>query len=312
MIAPVAMYCQKVSTPWTTSPTRSADSSSTGTVNQWASSGDGTTSTVRQRTEQRAHDASLAACQARPADGCSRDGVQFIALTGRRFSRAQAGQHDHARERCPDPTHHVGDVLAPVDVDAGEPGRLLVATGGEDVDAGPGPGQDHVTDGGERQQQDDGDGDGAEQVPVEHGPEVLGDVEHGPAAGDDIGHPPEDRHRRQRRDERLELEVRDEQAVYQAHGGAEGEAGEQGRDRREARRGEHVADADDDDRHHRADREVDPGGDDHERDPQREQAVDGGLVEDVDEVARVEVLSVEDGEDSYHEEQGDEGGHLAA
>ncbi len=64
--------------------------------------------------------------------------------------------------------------------------------------------------------------------------------------------------------------------------------------------------------HDRAHREVDPPGDDHERHAHRDHGVDGGLLEDVEEVGDGEEVRAQDREQPPEEEKPEEGADLPA
>lgn len=116
-----------------------------------------------------------------------------------------------------------GDDGAP-GADAGEPGGVLVAAGRVHVVAEPGAAGDQPEDGGDREEEEERDGDRSDPVVAE----VLeggGDLARGagvvvldPAAQDEGG--------AEGGDEGVDLEAGDDQPVGQADGGAEGEDGD--------------------------------------------------------------------------------------
>ena len=95
-----------------------------------------------------------AAEQTGAADHRRADRLQFEAAAADRLGRTDAGDQHEAGDARKHARHRIDGDLDPLDVDAGELGRLLVAADGDDLLAERGEAHQQKGDGGDRQRQD--------------------------------------------------------------------------------------------------------------------------------------------------------------
>ncbi|EGJ73619.1 putative ABC transporter integral membrane protein [Streptomyces sp. Tu6071] len=262
-----------------------------------------------QHAEHGADDRAAPAAEQGAADDRGGDRVEFVQVAVGALARAHQDDEQEGRDAAAQSGEQVQVEALAADVDPGEAGRLGV---GADRDAAP-------PEGGAVQQEpaDDHDGeeDDDERRDAEHVVLAAPEVEHG-LHGDDLRLAVGDLERepacrgehRERRDERDEPPVRDEDPVDEPAGEPDEERGEQDAPesvllRRDGRR-PHRGEGDD-----RADREVDAAGDDDEGDTDHDDPDDRGLGQDQLEVrGRDELVRLGDrADEGERREDTDEG-----
>ena len=85
-----------------------------------------------ERSQERAPQRTDSPEETGAADDDGGNGIEFEAATGPGITDGDAGGEDDGTEGREEPADHVGDQLAPVDGDAGEASRLLIAANGVD------------------------------------------------------------------------------------------------------------------------------------------------------------------------------------
>ena len=185
-----------------------------------------------------------------------------------------------------DAAHDVDADPVAVDVDAGEARDDRIAAEGVDVAADDGLGEEDLEEDGRADEHPDRKRQ-AEHHADPHEAEGLVEDRDRLAVGDDEGDAAEDRHGAEGGDHRVDAAVGDDQAVDQPGDGADGQTGDDAGEGRVGRLDRHGGrdrgQADD-----RADRDVEPAGDDHHGLAHGEHAEDGDGEPDVEDVPRGE------------------------
>ena len=244
-----------------------------------------------EEADHGAEDRADATEQRGAADHDRRDDVQVGLRLARDRRGAELRQRQHTGETGEQPRQRVDLDQVRVDADADPTGRLLVGADGVGVATEAGEVQQH------HPEQDDHEGDHRQHrdLPEDVAVADLGlhHQRHGAdvhALGEDLREPERHAERAQRDDQRRDLRLGDQEAVEDAPAEAGHDRGDDAEERRpppvtadldHQLRGDHAGED-----HHRADREVDAGGDDDEGHADAEDREDRGVLGDQPGVAQ--------------------------
>ncbi len=192
---PLATYCQKGSTPARLSPLLR---------------------TATMSAPNGAGDPPLAAGQRRAAEDDRDDAVELEADADVRVAGAEPRAEDDRGETGGEAGHRVQSDVHARDVDAGDPGRLLVAADRVHVAAEDGVVQEHREEDCDERSDDDRVRDDTEHVACPEVGPVLRQADEDRARGDEERRPSGDVEGPQRRDDRRDTEADDERGIQQA------------------------------------------------------------------------------------------------